>query len=239
VVPAEGGAERKLNLFEAKEAYFSSAGNAVAFVRGPGLWYRRGYRGSSSDDIWLASPDGASQRRLTTFDGQDSYPMWSPDGHKLYYVTENGSTRGCANIVCQEISAGLTPGGPITRVTTHEDDTVRRARISGNGEWIVYECGADLWVVGTRSSMPPRKLAIAVTADDKSNTERSVTFPRDATEFALNTEEDYAVVSVQGELFLTKVPDGGKAPRLTDSPAYDHGASFSPDGKSILFASDR
>src|SRR5262249_56667007 len=56
VVPAEGGAERKLNLFEAKEAYFSSAGNAVAFVRGPGLWYRRGYRGSSSDDIWLASP---------------------------------------------------------------------------------------------------------------------------------------------------------------------------------------
>ena len=124
------------------------------------------------------------------------------------------------------------------RLTEHEDDTVRRARISGNGEWIVYECGADLWVVGTKSSRP-RKLAIEVNADDKSNTEKSVTFTKDATEFALNPDEDAAVFAVQGELFLTRLPGGGKATRLTDSPAFDHAASFSPDGKSILFLSDR
>jgi tricorn protease len=239
VVPFEGGAERKLPLFEAKEAHFSPTGSAVAFVRGPGTWYRRGYRGSSNDDVWLASPDGSVQRRLTTFDGQDGSPMWSPDGRKLYYVTENGSTRGCANVVCQDVSG--SEGKGLIRLTTHEDDTVRRARISGNGEWIVYECGGDLWVVATRGGVPPRKLAIEVHADDKSNTERSVTFARDASEFALSPDEDHAVISVQGELFLTRVPNppGTKATRLTDSPAYDHGASFSPDGKSILFASDR
>src|SRR3954454_16072906 len=37
VVSVDGGAEKKLPLFEAKEAFFSPAGNAVAFVRGPGL----------------------------------------------------------------------------------------------------------------------------------------------------------------------------------------------------------
>lgn len=125
------------------------------------------------------------------------------------------------------------------RLTEHDADTVRKARISGNGEWVVYECGADLWVVSTRSASPPRKLAIEVNADDKSNTERTTTYTRDATEFAFSPDEDFMVFSVHGELFLTKMPDGGKATRLTDHPALDHGASFSPDGKSILFASDR
>jgi tricorn protease len=239
VVPVEGGAERKLNLFEAKEAHYSPAGNAVAFVRGPGLWYRRGYRGSSNDDLWLATPDDATQKQLTTFDGQDTAPMWSPDGKKLYYVTEDGSPRGCANVVCQDVGPGLAPAGKPTMVTSHDQDTVRRARISRNGDWIVYECGTDMWVVGTRSGAPARKLAVEVHADDKANTESVRTFTSSATEFALSPEEDYAVLGVQGELFLTKVPEGGKAIRLTDSPAYDFGASISPDGKSVLFLSDR
>jgi tricorn protease len=241
-VPVDGGPERKLPLFEAKEAHFAPGGNYLAYVRGPGDRYRRGYRGSSNDDIWIAAADGSFQRQLTTFNGQDTSPMWSADGRKVYYVSEDGSPRGCANIVCQDLTPGYLPplaDGSPRRLTTHDDDTVRRARISGNGEWIVYECGADLWVVSTKSTAPPRKIAIEVNADDKSNTERTVTFTRDATEFALSPDEKNAVISVHGELFLIKVPEGGKATRLTESTAYDHGASFSPDGKSILFASDR
>jgi len=235
VVPADGGAERKLTLFEGKEAHLSPAGDKLAFVRGPGLWYRRGYRGSSNDELWVANADGSGPRRFTTFDGQDGSPMWSPDGKTLYYVSEEGSPRGCANVVKRPTDS--TSGTP-TRLTTHADDTMRRARVSGNGEWIVYELGADLCVVNTRGG-PPRKLAIEVNADDKANTERALTFTRDATEFALSPEEDSAVVVVHGELFLTRLPDGNKATRLTDHPAYDHGVTFSPDGKSILFASDR
>lgn len=99
VVPFDGGAERKLALFEGKEAHFAPTGDRLAFVRGPGLWYRRGYRGSSNDEIWLATADGGSPRRFTAFDGQDGSPMWTPDGRTLFYVSEEGSPRGCANIV--------------------------------------------------------------------------------------------------------------------------------------------
>ncbi|VTU01510.1 peptidase s41 : Peptidase S41 OS=Caldithrix abyssi DSM 13497 GN=Calab_3076 PE=4 SV=1: PD40: PD40: PD40: PD40: PD40: PD40: Tricorn_C1: Tricorn_PDZ: Peptidase_S41 [Gemmataceae bacterium] len=238
-VPFDGGTETKLPLFEGKEAHLSPVGGYVAFVRGPGTWYRRGYRGSSNDDIWVGNLDGTSQKQLTTFDGQDGSPMWAPDGRKMYYVTEQGSKPGCANIVAQNLGPGGVAEGGYLRLTTHDDDTVRRARVSANGEWIVYECGADLWVVGTRLGSAPRKLAIEVNADDKSNTERSVTFTRDATEFALHPEETAAVVTVQGELFLVKLPDGGKATRLTESPAFDHAASFSPDGRTVVFLSDR
>ncbi len=239
VVPFDGGAERKLNLFEAKEAYFAPTGNAVAFVRGPGAWYRRGYRGSSNDDIWISKADGTNTQRITAFDGQDGYPSFSPDARKLYYVTEDGSKPGCANVVCRALSSDSAPTGPLKRLTTHDEDTVRRARVSGNGEWVVYECGADLWVVSTRGDISPRKLAIEVNADDKSNTERAVTFTRDATEYALSPNEEHAVLVVHGQLFLTKVPNGGKATRLTEHAFADSNPTWAPDGKRILFASDR
>ena len=93
-VAVDGGTERKLPLFEGKEAHFAPTGDQIAFVRGPGTWYRHGYRGSSNDDIWLSNADGAKQERLTHFDGQDGSPMWSPDGRYLYYVSEQGSRPG-------------------------------------------------------------------------------------------------------------------------------------------------
>ena len=236
-VPVDGGAEKRLNLFEAKEAQFAPTGDKVAFVRGPGTWYRRGYRGSSNDDLYLATPDGATTKRLTTYNGQDTAPMWSKDGKTLYYVTDAGFAKGCSNIVSQPLD-GLAAQGAPKPLTGHADDMVRRARISAGGEWIVYECGGDIYVTSTKGAGSGRKLAIEVHADDKSNTSRTTTFSRDATEFALSPDELHAVV-VHGQLFLTKVPAGGKSTRLTEHASADHSVSWSPDGKKLLFASDR
>src|SRR5262249_7938135 len=45
--------------------------------------------------------------------------------------------------------------------------------------------------------------------------------------------------SVHGQLFLMAMQPAAKATRLTNSPAYDHGITWSPDGQKIIFASDR
>src|SRR5213080_1090645 len=79
-VPVEGGRVRRVTPAEGKEGSFSPRGDLLAYVRGPGSWYRKGYRGSSNDDIWLSSADGSNHRRVTTFNGQDHSPMWSGDG---------------------------------------------------------------------------------------------------------------------------------------------------------------
>jgi tricorn protease len=65
-----------------------------------------------------------------------------------------------------------------------------------------------------------------------------VTFSKGITEFAPAPDEQHIAFVVHGELFLMPTT-GGKATRLTDSPAYDHGIAWAPDGKKIIFLSDR
>jgi tricorn protease len=243
-VPFEGGRVKQITFAEGKDGVYSPKGDQIAYVRGPGTWYRRGYRGSSNDDIWLCNADGTHNRRVTDFNGLDNSPMWSTDGRTLYYVSEHFGTP--ANIVRRTLGDPAREGtaGLVQQLTFHKDDGVRRARLSGNGEWIVYECGADLWVVSTKGGTP-RKLAIEVHADDKVNPERTVTLTQGASEYALTYDERHLAFVVHGQMFLMSIT-GGKATALADDPSDErhltsnnHGLSWSRDMRKLLFISDR
>jgi tricorn protease len=241
-VPVEGGMSRRISSAEGKEGTFSPAGDRIAYVRGPGTWYRKGYRGSSNDEIWTCNADGSNNRQMTAFNGQDSSPMWSADGKTLFYVSEIHGTP--ANIVRLPLDSAVSPGSgkPTVKpqqVTFHKNDSVRRARISRDGQWIVYECGADLWVVSTRDGAAPRKLAIEVNADDKSNPEQLKIFTSGATEFSLSADEKFMAFAVHGKLFRMNVGPNAKVVQMTDGPCNDHNAAWAPDGSKILFISDR
>jgi tricorn protease len=238
-VPLQGGEPRRVSAYEGRDGAFSPRGDLIAYVRGPGQWYRQGYRGSANDDIWICNADGSHNRRLTAFPGQDGSPCWAPDGRAVYYVTEYFGTP--ANIVRQEISLGpdgqLHVQGPPQQLTFHKEYGVRRARLSANGDWLVYECGPDLWLLSTKGGAP-RKLFLAAYADDKTNPETIQTFTSGAAEFAVSPNEKYVAFALQGEIFVMPI-SGGPAKQLTHSPAYDHGIAWSPDSRQLAFLSDR
>src|SRR5262249_34385920 len=87
-VPVTGGRVRQITSSGGKDGVFSPKGDKIAYVRGAGTWYRKGYRGSSNDDIWVCDADGSHNQRITDFNGQDTSPMWGADGKSLYYVSE-------------------------------------------------------------------------------------------------------------------------------------------------------
>jgi tricorn protease len=237
-VPAAGGQAHRVSAHEGRDGAFGPRGDRIAYVRGPGSWFRKGYRGSANDDIWLCDADGSNNRQLTRHVGMDDYPQWSPDGRWLYYVSD--SIDGSANVVRLELDP-LTSlpleGAEPQAVTHHADERVRRARLSGNGAWLVYECGPDIWVHDIAAGKG-RALAVDVHADDQVNPEKLEVFTSKATEFSLSHDEKHIAFVVHGDIFLMP-RQGGKARRLTDHPAFDHGVAWSPDAKKILFLSDR
>jgi tricorn protease len=247
-VPITGGRAKRVSAFEGRDGVFAPEGDLIAYVRGPGTWYRKYYRGSANDDIWIANADGTDNRRLTTHTGQDTSPMWAADGKAIYYVTDASQPPGSpANIVRQEIMVGragaLAVTSPPNPITFHKEDSVRRARLSAGGEWIVYECGPDLWIVSAKANAPvsmysPRKLAIEVNADDRTNPNRIVTYTSGISEFAVSYDDMSIALVVHGEIFCM-VRGSTKAKRLTDSPAFDHAPAWSPDGRKLIFLSDR
>ncbi|MBX9681945.1 MAG: PDZ domain-containing protein [Gemmataceae bacterium] len=235
-VPKSGGQPRLVSAYEGREAVWSPKGDVLAYVRGSGTWYRKGYRGSANDDIWLCNADGMNSRPVTQFDGQDNFPMWSADGKFLYYVSERFGTP--ANLVRQEMKPDLSgPQGEPSPLTSHKDEAVRRARISRDGQSIVYECGADLWLY-TFANGQDRKLAIEAFADDKANPEKTATHTSNCSEYALSADEKNIAFVVQGEVFMMP-RTGGKAKQLTHHPANDHSLAWSPDSKKIYMISDR
>ncbi len=229
-VAVEGGRERRVSAWEGRDGAFSPRGELIAYAQGPGTWYRKGYRGSANDDIWVSKADGSQNRRLTDFNGQEGSPMWAADGQNVLYVSEQF---GPANICRIAVEGSAVP----QQVTRH-DESVRRAKISANGHWMVYECGSDLWVCSAQSEPQPRKLAIHAYADDKSNPEQTVNINQGISEYALSPDGNHIAVVVHGELFLMPA-GGGKAKRLTEHPGNDRDPAWSPDGKRLLFVSDR
>jgi len=164
-IDVTGGREQRITTTEARQGVLSPDGSKIAYVRGPSFNFRKGYRGSSNDDIWVSNADGSAPSRLTDFSGEDFSPMWAADGRSIYYVSE--CLGNPANIVRQRLdSPGKPNASPITKT-----DGVRLARISRDGNWIVYECGTDLWITSTTGGQA-RKLAIEVHVDDKENNEQ-------------------------------------------------------------------
>ncbi len=227
-VPVRGGRPVQVSTIAMQNARPSRDGRLIAYHDRKGYEdnWRKHHSSSVTRDVWTFEPATGTYRQLTTYGGEDRDPVWSRDGSTIYYLTEES---GSFNVHRMPATGGAST--PVSRFTDHP---VRHLSISDDGV-LCFSFRGELYSMTGGGT--PRRVPIRIRSDGRYDPERRIAVDK-ADEFALSPNGKETVFVHRGEVFVTSVAEGTTR-RITSTPGQERNASFSPDGRSILYASER
>jgi tricorn protease len=230
-VPSAGGLPTPFPLAFAGDGAVSADGRYLAYADyGPGLESWKRYRGGYAPDIWLLDLNNNVPKRVTTWEGFDSTPMWH--GTSLYYVSDRGSEQR-RNIWSYDLQAKKH-----RQLTTFADFDVTSASIGpgedGGGE-IIFEHGAQINLLNLRSGRST-DLKIPMPEYHPPQAE-TVDFSQYVANWQVDAAGKRAVVEARGDLWL--LSGESAAVNLTQSAgSAERSPAWSHDRKHIAYFSD-
>lgn len=248
-ITVKDGKLRRLTNDRTSSLYgvFSPDGKQVAYVRGGHSWWRPKYKGSRNADLYVLDLSSSKTRRLTHYEGWDSWPLYAPDGRTLYFVTDRDGTSNAWRMS----ATGINPQ-PITK---HQGDAVRFPTIARDGSCIAYEYNAEIWVLPFKSAAglsvrvaanTPRAreagtafpLKIYAPSDQRQNMVQPIFIEAGASSLALSENGKTFAFTARGEIWTCPV-GGGDATRLTETGAAEYQPVWSADGNRLAYTTDR
>ena len=189
---------------------------------------------ASGDDQQIHSISNAIKPvRITTDGAYKHRPAWSPDGKSLFFARHEGG----GNSIFIRI---LTPGSnDEPKRLTKRKEPEYNAVVSPDGKQVLY---TPITLSGTQGNLDIALTPIDGSADPKtvagdtgklSHQDWPAWLP-DGRRFVFNSTHEG-----NQELYLGTVDGSKPLERLTQSPGQDVHPTVSPDGKFILFATDR
>jgi len=235
-VAAAGGAPNPLPMDQAAYGMISQDGRWVAFNRIAPRYWRKGYKGNASAELYVQDLETKDIRQLTNTDlaqfrgfRQDVMPMWGADG-MIYFLSERD---GFFNL--WKISP---KGGAPAQVTFHKKDGIQFPSISPDGTEIIYECDFDLYKMKVAEAKPQR-IALDLAFDPKVNLVDYLAADSRADGFSPSPKGDAAAVDFHGEVFIVPTEEGiGEMKQVTASPWRERTEAYSPNGKYVAYVSD-
>ena len=229
-VPVDGGLPRDAGPDMGVAGSYSPDGTKLAVNRKAQVYWRKHYRGAYQSDVTVMDLSARTFKDLTDFDGMDSWPLWSQDGH-IYFVSDR-DPGAQANLWRVPES-----GGDAEKVTTFTDGDVRFPSISADGRTIAFErdFGISLLDVASRK-VTPLKFEIAAETQESLTDFRE--FNSTVDDYDLTPDGKRIAFSVHGEVFTAPTGETGELSQITDGPARDRDVVFSPDGSKLAYVSD-
>lgn len=228
-VPVSGGKVDRVLTTAAEDATCSPDGSLIAFHDWKGYEdeHRKHHISSVTRDIWTFAPASGAYRKLTTFGGEDREPVFSNDGRSIYFLSEAGGT---FNVFRMPVE-----GGQAEQLTFLKHHPVRHLSISREGTL----CFSHHGVLYTfREGGVPQPLQVRFTVDDRYGPERTVQVNGKVTDMDVSPNGREVAFVHRGEVFVTSVKEGTTR-RITNTPEQERSVSFSPDGRTLLYASER
>jgi C-terminal processing protease CtpA/Prc/tricorn protease-like protein len=191
---------------------------------------REAYTGPAQQDLWLYNNKDETYSKLTDHKGQDIQARWADD--RIYILS---ARNGSYNIYQTPFENGEK--GEWQNITNVKKPGIRYFDVSQDGETIIYERGASLFI--KKGNQKARKIELDVPSDYKFYPEEYKTYSGNLSNYSISPNEEYAALQIHGELFLTANDDEkDRTVRLTSHPFKDVNPTWLNDS-TALFISDR
>ena len=199
---------------------------------------RKHHTSSVTRDIWQYVPDASAEgfkitgngkfNKLSGFIGEDRNPVFLPGTQKYFFLSEEDGT---LNVY----SASLKGEGKPEQLTSFKGNPVRYISVSQNGT-LCFSYNGELYTM--KEGAQPEKVAVKIVTDQIESPVQDRTISSGARSMAVSPDGKEVAVVLRGDVYVTTT-DHSTTKRITNTPQQERDLSFSKDGKTLYYSSER
>lgn len=229
-VALKGGRVQQVLSTPAEDVKFSKDGSKLVYhdKKGGENSWRKHHTSSIARDIWTYDTKTQKHTKLTTFAGEDRNPIFAEEDKSIYYLSESN---GSFNVHKLSLAS---PNQPQV-LTSFKKHPVRFLSMATDGT-LCFSFDGEIYTL--KSGAQPQKVTINIAADTRVNNERIVNVSGSVRDMAVSPNGKEIAYIFRGEVFVSSV-EGNLTKRITNTPEQERSVSFSPDGKALLYSSER
>jgi Tol biopolymer transport system component/C-terminal processing protease CtpA/Prc len=198
-----------------------------------GQWWRHGHSHIDESEIWLVRNVDTKTPVYEPFgaagNGKDAWPMWSPDGKTVYYMSDRG---GEENLMAHPV------GGTARALTRFTNGRVLWPQIAYDGSAIVFERNYGIWRYDMAGNAAT-EVRITLRGAPATMATETQTVSQGFASLALSGDTRKAAFTARGDIYVVGVRDGGDATRITNTVDVESDPSWMPDHRQVVYASLR
>nr|WP_319398151.1 S41 family peptidase [uncultured Carboxylicivirga sp.] len=220
----------QLLTIPAEEVCFSKNGDFMLYQDYKGYEdpWRKHHTSAVTRDLWKYNIADQTYTQISSFKGEDRYPVLAADQKTVYYLSEQfGSFNVC--------SFSMDNPEKVKQISSFDKHPLRFLTISDN-DVLCYGYNGEIYT--QVPGKDPQKVNIKINIDNGDHELEYKSMSSGANEMDLSPNGKEIAFIVRGEVFVTSTTYG-TTKRITNTPEQERSVSFSPDGRSLVYASER
>ncbi len=228
-VPVGGGRVGQVLTIPAEYVQVDKSDNLVVYQdkKGGEDPYRKHHTSSITRDLWTYDRTTKTHRQLTTHQAEDRQPVLSADEKSLYFLSERSGTFNVHKL-------SLEDPAKVEQLTEFSLHPVRF--LSRGGNTLCFGFDGELYTL--REGSAPQKVTVNIVTQDKKNNDRFLSINGGVSEMSVSPNGKEIAFIARGEVFVTSVGESFTK-RLTNTPEQERFVSWGPEGKSVVYSSER